>query len=365
MRNTLLAALLFTATALAQPPQADVSQLQAILNTSSQHAGTQAVEFGMWIGDKEVLTAALGNSMTSVLANTDMHWRVGGISELFEGTLLMMLVDEKRIDLDQKISRWFPKLLGADKVTVRMLISCTAGYPDYVGNADFEKLTTAEPFRKFSDDELIAYGVSGGKLNYEPGTSQKYSHTELVILGQVLQRATGQSIQELYETYILNPNGLTDTKVPTNQEIQPPVLHAYTSDRGVYEDCTYYNPSWGSVPGILTSNLRDLGKWGPIFGTGALLKPESWATMTAPTSVGLGGNRKDLHFCYGFFYANGWYVQNPNMNGYAGAFAYNPTHGVTLVVASTQNANPTVTPAAIYILKEVVKYVTPDTPLNF
>lgn len=367
MRSFLVAALLLACSQVssAQPPQADPAHLQAILNAASQEAGTQAVEFGMWMGDREVLTTALGHSMTSVPANTQMHWRVGGMSELFEGTLLMMLVDEKRIDLDQTISKWFPDLLGADKVTVRMLISCTAGYPDYVTNADFVKLAIAEPYRHFSDDDLIAYAVSGGKMSYPPGTSQRYSHTELVLLGQVLQRATGQSIQELYQTYILKPHGLNDTQAPTDQEIQPPVLHAYSSDRGVYEDCTYYNPSWGSVPGLLTSNLRDLGKWGRLFGTGALLKPESWAAMTAPSSVGLGGNRKDLYFCYGFVYANGWYVQNPNMNGYAGAFAYNPSNGVTLVVASTRSAQPTVDPGAFYILKKVVEYVTPASPINF
>ena len=87
--------------------------------------------------------------------------------------------------------------------------------------------------------------------------------------------------------------------------------------------------------------------------------------MTAPTSVGLGGNKPDLYFCYGFIYANGWYVQNPYINGYAGAFAYNPSNGITLVVASTKTTNPTIDPGAIYILKEVIKYLTPETPLNF
>lgn len=346
-------------------PNSDVTQLRAILQTASQQAGAKGVEFGMWIQNTEVLTTALGQSMTSVPARTDMHWRIGGFSELFEGTLLMMLVDRKRIDLDQKISRWFPDLMAADKVTVRMLISCTAGYPDYVTNPDFVKLVTDEPYHQFSDDDLIAYAVSGGQMGFEPGTSQAYSHSDLVILGQVLQRATGQSIKELYETYILTPQGLTETKVTVDQEITQPVLHAFTKDRGVYEDCTYYNPSWGSVPGILTSNLHDMGKWGPIFGTGSLVSPESWATMIAPSSVGLGHNRADLYFCYGFVYANGWYVQNPNMNGYTGGFAYNPTNGVTLIVGATHGEKSTMEQGAIYILKEIVKYVTPATPINF
>ena len=144
--------------------------------------------FGLWQGDREILTMALGTSMTTVPATTDMHYRIGGIAETFMSTLLLMLVEQGRINLDDKISRWFPTLLSADQVTVRMLVSDTAGYIDYVGVEDFLKLALAEPFRTFTDEELIAYSVRGGKMNFPPGTSQHYSHTDNVILGQVIQR---------------------------------------------------------------------------------------------------------------------------------------------------------------------------------
>jgi CubicO group peptidase (beta-lactamase class C family) len=231
-------------------------------------------------------------------------------------------------------------------------------------NDDFETLVTAHPYRNFTADELIAYAVKDGKMNYEPGTSQRYSHTEYVMLGEVIERATGKSLGELYQTHILGPNGLTETYYPQDQEIRRPVLHAYTSDRKMYEDCTYYNPSWGSHPGGLVSNLHDMGKWGPLFGTGSLVSPASWAEMTASTA-GQGHNKADLYVCYGFVYANGWYAQNPSMNGYSGGFAYNPSNKVTLVVAATKNENPKIDPAAISILREMTRYVTPETPLNF
>jgi D-alanyl-D-alanine carboxypeptidase len=99
-----------------------------------------------------------------------------------------MLVEQGRINLDDKISRWFPKLLSADQVTVRMLAANTAGYIDYVRVDDFLKLQLAEPFRTFTDEELINYSVRDGKMNFPPGTSQQYSHTDNVILGQVIQR---------------------------------------------------------------------------------------------------------------------------------------------------------------------------------
>ena len=94
----------------------------------------------MWIADREVITTALGASMTTVPAATDMHYRIGGIAETFMSTLLLMLVEQGRISLDEKISRWFPDLLAADQVTVRMLVANTAGYIDYVTVDDFVKL---------------------------------------------------------------------------------------------------------------------------------------------------------------------------------------------------------------------------------
>jgi CubicO group peptidase (beta-lactamase class C family) len=319
----------------------------------------------MWQGDREILTTALGRSMTETPAVTNMHYRIGGIAETFMSTLLLMLQEQGRIDLDQKISHWFPHLLGADKVTPRMLVADTAGYIDYVYVADFGKLQEAQPFRTFTDDELIHYSVRDGKMQFEPGTSQRYSHTDNVILGQVIQRATGESIAQLYEKNIFKPLGLKDTFYPSNEEIPGPVLHAFTKERGIYEDCTYWNPSWGSTPGLPISSLHDIGKWGPILGTGRLISPAHFKEQIAPTSAGKGRNRPDLYFAYGFVVANGWIVQNPAINGYSGAFAYNIANGVTITAEATKSENATSDTAAFDILREVVKYVTPKSPINF
>jgi D-alanyl-D-alanine carboxypeptidase len=77
----------------------------------------------MSVRDREVLTMALGDSMTAVPSTTDM--------------LLLMLVEQRRITMDDGISRWFPQLLAADQVTVRMLVANTVSYPDYVTMEDF------------------------------------------------------------------------------------------------------------------------------------------------------------------------------------------------------------------------------------
>ena len=165
-------------------------------------------------------------------------------------------------------------------------------------------------------------------------------------------------MKELYDRNIFGPMDMKDTQFPVNQEIQSPVLHALTKERKVYEDCTYWNP-------LPISNIHDLGKWGPIFGTGRLISPEHFQEQIAPTSVGKGRNRPDLYFAYGFVVSNGWLAQNPNINGYSGAFGYNLSNGVTIVVEATKSETATTDASAFDILREVTKYVTPATPINF
>lgn len=172
-------------------------------------------------------------------------------------------------------------------------------------------------------------------------------------------------MKELYDKNIFGPLHMKDTQFPVDQEIQSPVLHAFTMDRKVYEDCTYWNPFWGSTPGLPTSNLHDLGKWGPILGTGRLISRSHFQEQIAPTSVGKGQNKPDLYFAYGFVVANGWIVQNPSINGYSGGFGYNLANGVTIVAEATKSENATTDASAFDILREVTKYVTPASPINF
>ncbi|MBK8551581.1 MAG: beta-lactamase family protein [Ignavibacteria bacterium] len=317
---------------------------------------------GIWKGDQELLTVALGESMTSVPANIDMHLRIGGVSEIFLGTLLMILAEQGKINLDDKISKWLPDFLAADKVTIGMLIKNTAGYKDYVVNKDFINLVLKEPFRNFSREEIFAYSVNDGELNFPPGTDQKYSHTEFTILGEVLEKATGKTMSELYSENIFSPLKLEHTGYSINPGLPAPVLHAFSSDRGIYEDATFWNPSWTGDSGPLYSTLSDLGKWARVFGKGDLLTPAYFDSLVSrPVSA----TRPDLYFASGFIVANGWYAQNPSFNGYSGAFGYLPSKDLTVIIYTTESDDPKSGAQAFNIFKEMVKMITPETTINF
>jgi D-alanyl-D-alanine carboxypeptidase len=196
-RWSLFCLVVSTSSAAEGPPAPDPDRLREIVQAEAAKRGTRAVEFGFWRADTKILTMALGPSMTTVPAATNMHYRIGGIALTFMSTLRLMMVEQGKLSLDDKISRWLPDLLKADEVSVRMLVANTAGHIVYVRVQDFVDLQLKEPFRTFTDQELIAYSVRDGKMNFPPGSSQQYSHTDNVLLGQVIQRAAHKSMREL------------------------------------------------------------------------------------------------------------------------------------------------------------------------
>ena len=163
------------------------------------------------VDGQEVVTEALGESMTGVPATTNMHFRNGAVAISYVSTLLLKLVDEQKVSLDDKLSKFLPEIPHADKVTLGQLAQMTSGYVDYViGNTKMNDALYADPFRRWTVHELLQFAVDQPLL-YEPGTNWNYAHTNYVLLGLALEKATGQEMPKLLSEKVLRPLGLTNT----------------------------------------------------------------------------------------------------------------------------------------------------------
>jgi D-alanyl-D-alanine carboxypeptidase len=247
----------------------------------------RSVVFGVWDGQKQVIAGAVGNAYPGVDATRAVHIRIGNTTESIETTLLLQLVDRRKIRLSDHLSKWFPALPDADKITVAMLASSTSGYFHYVKDERFVSAVHTNPFRHWTPRELVAVGVSHPML-FAPGTSWSFSDTNFVLLGEILQRVGRMPVSAQIEKMILRPLGMRNTQMTTTAYTPSPVLHGYTSERGVYEDDTFWSPSWATYTGDMTSNLWDMGRWARAAGTGSVLSASSHARQWAPDAVGLG-----------------------------------------------------------------------------
>lgn len=303
-----------------------------------QNKPVKAIIYGLWINGEPVSINALGNSMTAVPATEDMHFRIGGVTETMLTTVLMRRVELNKLSLDSTVSLWFPDLPNANQVTLKMLANGTSGYPDYVYNKKFIDIAINQPFKQWSDKELLDYAFQEEPL-FQPGTDQHYSHTDYVILGSILSRESNKPLKELFHSFILNQLGMKKTEFNRTASIPSPVLHSFSHDRSVYEDATFWNPSWTSSSGAMISTISDLGRWANAWMQGSLLTTESSQKLRAPDTVGKGKNKPDLYFAMGFGVVNHWLMQNPSFGGYSGVFAVLPEKNIVLIAFNTVGEN--------------------------
>jgi CubicO group peptidase (beta-lactamase class C family) len=320
----------------ASSPHADA--IAKIIRDTMTQAHLRSVLVRVTVDGKEELTRADGASMTGVTASTAMHFRNGAVAISYVATLLLRLVDEQKVSLDDKLAKWLPSVPNSDRVTLGQLAQMTSGYVDYViGNEPMNAELYRDPFRQWTTDQLLAYAVDKPLL-YEPGTNWNYAHTNYVLLGLALEKATGQDMPKLLSEKVLGPLGLTNTANSFTPAMPEPVLHAFSSERRqvlhvpadtpFYEETTFWNPSWTITHGaIQTTDIYDLAATAEGIGSGRLLSRESYHKMISPQLRGKTTTLPDCTTCaaqndlytygLGIIISGNWLLQNPMFSGYA------------------------------------------------
>ena len=335
---------------------AKADAVMRIVRDTMAQAHLKAVIVRATIAGKEVVTQAVGESMTGVPATTAMHFRNGAVAISYVSTLLLKLVDEKKISLDDKLSKFLPEIPHADQVTLGQLAQMTSGYVDYViGNTAMNDALYANPFRRWTVHDLLGYATSKPLL-YEPGTNWNYAHTNYVLLGLALEKATGEEMSKLLSDKVLRPLGLTNTVNSLTPEIPSPVLHAFTSERRAflkipagtpfYEESTFWDPSWTITHGaIQTTNIYDMETSAVGIGSGRLLSADSYKKMVSTELRGKTHKQPGCTTCdemndvytygMGIVITGNWLVQNPLFSGYAALEAYLPSQKIAIAIAVT------------------------------
>ena len=124
------------------PGRAQAAGVVALARHAMTTNNLKAVILRVMIDGRELVTEAMGESMTGVPATKDMHFRNGAVAISYISTVLLQLVDQGKVRLDDKLSKWSPGLPNSDRVSLRMLANMTAGYSDYVADEGFIEPST-------------------------------------------------------------------------------------------------------------------------------------------------------------------------------------------------------------------------------
>jgi D-alanyl-D-alanine carboxypeptidase len=347
--------------------KAEVSkQIVSITQGVMEKEDAKGVVLRVDVGNDTVVNKGLGISQIGSPVTPDMKWRPGSMAIPMLTSIELQLQQQGKLSLDDTLSKWYPEYPNADKVTLRMLSSVTSGYPDFIQeNPPFQAAQLAEPFRQWTDDELLQYAFALPVV-CDPGACFHYAHTNFILLGNVIQKVTGKSVTELIQQKFLGPLGMTQTKITKLPAIPEPALHAYTDERGVYEESTGWSPSWGLGDGlIMTSTARDMTTLIKAIGTGKFLSKKSASEQFEDLSKGLEGAPPQIGYGLGIAVAGkDWVLQNPVFNGYEGIAAYERGQKLSIVIDNTHGPTAAAgTSIASEIYKALAAYLAPNDPI--
>jgi CubicO group peptidase (beta-lactamase class C family) len=253
------------------------------------------------VKDGEIVRAegfGLANLELQVPVKPETVFQSGSVGKQFTATAVMMLVEEGKIGLDDPLTKFFPAAAPAWKgVTVRELLSHTAGFGDYPKDFNFRK--------DWAEDELLKL-VESIPLAYAPGTKWEYSNLGYLTLGILIHRVTGEFYGDFLQQRIFHPLDMSSTRIISEADIVPNRAAGYRLVKGELKNQEWVAPMINTTAdGSLYFSILDLAKWDSALYTEKLLKRSSLDLMWTVVKLKNGEPNKGP---YGF----GWFIEQRN-----------------------------------------------------
>jgi D-alanyl-D-alanine carboxypeptidase len=285
--------------------------------------------------DGEVLLRrgfGLANREWNVPHTATGKFRLGSLTKQFTATAILQLMERGALALDDEIARHYPEAPAAWRgVTLFHLLTHTSGIPSYTSIPGF--------FRQMAHidrtpREIITL-TEKEPLEFAPGTKFKYNNGGYVILGQVIERLSGEPYEDYIRDDILAPLGLSSTGYAHVETIIPERVQGYRSKNSRIENAAYLAMSLPYAAGAIYSTIDDLLAWQRAL---AAAKP-------------IGRASRDLMFAdHGHGYGFSWgiqrqfsrrqYVHAGGINGFSVVLSHYPDDDLTIVLLANIQAAP-------------------------
>ena len=282
-------------------------------------------------------------------------FKLASITKEFTAAAILLLAEDGRLSLDDRLSRYVPELSQSENVSLYQLLVQTSGIPDYAEDPSGAKTKSVA---KTPDEMLEWIKQLTPAFLFEPGTRWAYSNSNYALLGLVAERVSQQSLADLFKERLFTPAGLTATAFDDPADIVPYRAHGYRVSKTAktrFLNADWISPTIPGPGGGLRSTGDDLVRWSHALFGGRILKPQSLRSMIAPgilhdgrtTKYGMPQDwQKGLNSDYGM----GVFIKSTtagprighsgDIDGFSTWVAQYPTRGVTIIhMINSQSAD--------------------------
>lgn len=289
------AVLLLLAAMLVNPPDAqadpkppakfDLAAIDVYIASYVKEKGLVGLSVAIMRDGEVVLAKGYGQRSLadSLPVQPETTFAVGSVTKQFVCACVLLLAEEGKLSVRDPVAKYFPRLTRAGDITLLDLMNHTAGYPDFYP-LDFLDRRMLQPINR----EGLLQKYAGGPLDFEPGIRYSYSNTGYMILGGVVEQASGEKFGDFLQRRILTPLGMKHSHFggPGNLSNRAFGYNAFAL--GPAEPAPPEADGWIETAGGLWASAPDLMRWNLALATGKVLKPESYELMIAPRTLSTG-----------------------------------------------------------------------------
>ncbi|MFO0892125.1 MAG: serine hydrolase domain-containing protein [Isosphaeraceae bacterium] len=267
-------------------------------------------------GDRVIVAEARGlaSRAWNVPNRLDTKFNLGSMNKMFTAIAIAQLVEQSKVSLDDPIGKHLPDYASKDaarKVTVRHLLGHTSGLADYF-NDNFMK-ASRDRFRTVADYFPL---FEKEPLQFEPGARFRYSNAGFMVLGAIVQKASGMDYFDYVREHIYKPAGMINTDAYELDTDVPNLAVGYTRGEGdgpgtpAVKNNVFLHVIKGGPAGGGYSTVEDLHRFATALREGKLVRPETFRQWTTP-------GEKTPNYAFGFQI---FQAEKPRVVGHSGGF---------------------------------------------
>jgi D-alanyl-D-alanine carboxypeptidase len=284
------------------------------------------------------------------------HMRIASTAKAFSGAVSLSLVDEGRLDLDGTLGELLPGSPPAwSEVTLAELLNHRGGVPDYTESPAFFQQLQTDPGGYVSPSEVVSW-VADEPLEYEPGTSYRYSNTDNILVGLIVEATTGRAYGNQLRQLVYRPLGLRRTSLPSTLAMPLRFVHGYDVAPEREDLSAFINPAGAWASGGMISTPVDLNRFirayvrGQLFGRGVRERQHRFVDGNSDPP-GPGANGAGLAIFRYRTECGTVFGHSGNFPGYTQLMAATGNGRRSLVVSANQAISPKVNPDAYPVLR--------------
>ncbi len=294
-----------------------------------------------------VYQKALGfaNLEHQVQMTQDNVFRLGSVTKQFTAVCILKLVEEGKLSLEDSLAKFIPDYpLHGKTVTIANLLSHTSGIKNYTGLPAFNE---ALKRKDLSPGEIINL-FKNEDLDFEPGSDQRYSNSNYILLGYIIEMLSGKSYREFMQVNIFEPLGLTRSYYDRSTAVIPGRVSGYRKRNDQYENSEFLSMTLPYAAGSLMSTIGDLLKWYQGLSEGKII---SAASLKKAFTSWVLPSGKDSGYGFGWWIGNiqgsKAVMHNGVVNGFFTDVVYLPAQKILVCVLSNyENVGDLDIPAA-------------------